>query len=101
MRARRVVLGTAPTAPVLLGLWNGLVGALGVYDLAVMTSMNAEGQSRSMDFDAARVQVAEWLGGYEAELAATAGEFPADADPVLLQQPMGHFVSFSAVPLRT
>ena len=95
IRARLAVLVPEPTQRE-QALWDGLQGALEAYDLAGVSSLSGEGQSRSMNFDALRVQVAEWLEAYEQESTV----LPVDADPVLLRTPMGHFVSFSRIPLR-
>ena len=99
IEARLAVLVSEPTAKI-QAMWDGLQSALEAYDVATIASLSGEGQSRSMNFDAARVQVAEWLAAYKAAVEAEATDLPADADPVLSRQPMGHTFSHAYVDLR-
>ncbi len=82
----------------LLSLWAGLTAALAAYDAATISSLSSEGVSRTMAADQAGKVVAEWLVAYETETAAA--DLPEDADPNLLGTPLGHTVTYSAVPLR-
>lgn len=95
--ARLAVLVADPT-PQITALWNGLQKALTAYDLAVASSLSSEGVSRSMNFDAAGKQVAEWFAAYQS--ACATATLPADADPVLSREAMGFHVAFSSVALR-
>lgn len=96
--ARLAVLVPDPT-PKIQAMWDGLQTALANYDLASISSLSSEGISRSLNFDAARTQVAEWHAAYQAAIAAAA--LPTDADPILTASPMGFTVTHSRIPLRS
>lgn len=101
VRARVLVLGTAPSVAAVLAAWNGVKGALAGYDAAVAAvSLSSEGVSRSMDVDAAQRNVVEWLMVYDTVLAAQAEDAVEDADAVTLGPAMGHTVDHSGVILR-
>jgi hypothetical protein len=97
--ARLAVLVPDPT-PQIQSLWDGLQNALAQYDLAAISSLNGGDVSRSLNFDAARIQVAEWHAAYQQACATAAAALPADADPILLQSPLGIFTTRSRIPLE-
>ena len=97
--ARLAVLVPDPT-PRIQALWDGLQTALANYDLASVSALSSEGVSRSLNFDAARAQVAEWLAAYDQAVAAAAAALPADADSMLLASPLGIFTRRCNVPLE-